>query len=71
MGEGDHRKASKYFKIVALFSTILDILLAITIYFCREGLSRIYTNQDELIPMIKDAYVVMIYILLLHGFAMV
>lgn len=71
MGEGFSKKASDYFKLVALYSFILDIFLGTLIYFCREGLARIFTSDEEIIPMIMNAYSVMILILFIHGIAMV
>jgi MATE family multidrug resistance protein len=43
----------------------------LVVYFCRDILARVFTSQEELIPLIKDAYTVDILILLAHGFAMI
>ena len=71
MGEGLSRKASEYYKLIALYSFLLNLFLGILIFFSRENLARIFTSSEELIPMIKDAYFVDILILLAHGFAMI
>jgi MATE family multidrug resistance protein len=71
MGEGDSYKAGKYYKIVLLFSFALDAFVGLFIIIFRESLARVFTTQEELIVIIKDAYVIMVYILLLHGLAMV
>ena len=71
IGEGNHKKADMYFKLVALYSFLLDLALATTIYFLRDGLARLYTSEENLIPMVTEAYTVMLLILLLHGMAMV
>lgn len=71
IGEGNHKKADYYFKLVALYSFILDSVLAVTIFFCKDGLARLYTSEETLIPLVTGAYDVMLLILLLHGMAMV
>lgn len=71
MGEGLARKASQYFRLVSLYSFLLDLTLGVILYFTRDQLARIFTTQEELIPLIKEGYFVMILILLTHGFAMV
>ena len=71
MGEGDSKKASMYYKLTALYSFLLDLALGLIIILFREQLARVFTTQEELIPMIKEAYIVMVLILLLHGMAMV
>ena len=71
MGEGNHKKANQYFKLVAAFNFILNLLIAIIVYFCRDLLARVYTSNEELIPLISDAYTIMLFILMLHGLAMV
>lgn len=54
-----------------LYSFILDATVGLLVIVFREGLARIFTVQEELIPLIKSGYVVMVYILLIHGMAMV
>ena len=71
IGEGNYKKADSYFKLVALYSFILDSILAITIFFLKEGLASLYTSEENLIPLVTEAYNVMLLILLLHGMAMV
>ncbi len=71
MGEGNSEKAKMYFKLTALYSLILDIFLGGVIYLFREQLARVFTTQEELIPMVMDAYSIMVLILIAHGFAMV
>lgn len=57
--------------MIALYTTLLDFFLAIIIYFTREGLAYVFTNDEEIIPMVIDGYTVMLFILMLHGFAMI
>ncbi|CDW89184.1 na+-driven multidrug efflux pump [Stylonychia lemnae] len=71
MGEGHASKAVSYFRLVALYSLMLNITLGTVIFFTRESIARIFTTSENLIPMIMDGYSVLILILLLHGMAMV
>ena len=52
MGEGNHRKADWYYKLVASYSFLLNILIAAAIYCNTETLARLYTNSEEIIPMV-------------------
>ena len=70
MGEGNHRKANRYFKLVALYNFILDGLIALAIVTNREALASVYTSETSIIPLVTDGYVVMALILMLHGLAM-
>jgi len=60
-----------YFKLVALYNFIINGILALTILAFREGFARIYTNQENLIPLVMDGYSIMCLVLMLHGLAMV
>ena len=71
MGEGDYRKGKLYFKLVALYNFFLNGVIAILVYNFREALSRVYTNDDLLIPLVMQGYTVMTFVLMLHGLAMV
>jgi len=71
MGEGNSKKADMYFKLTALYSFMLNIVVGAAIFLFREGLSRVFTNQMELVPMVMDAYCIMVLVLLTHGMAMV
>ena len=71
MGEGDYKKGKMYYKLVALLNFVLNLIIAASIYFNRELVARVYTTSEELIPMVKDAYTVMIVNLFFYGFAMV
>jgi Na+-driven multidrug efflux pump len=53
MGEGDSHKANKFFRLTFLYSFILNATIGMFIIYFREGLARIFTNQEELIPLIK------------------
>jgi multidrug resistance protein, MATE family len=71
MGEGSSRKAAMYYRLTLIYSFLLDALVGFFIVAFRENLAHVFTTQEELIPMVKDAYIVMVLILLLHGLAMV
>ena len=45
IGKGNHIQAEAYFKLVILYTLILDGILAITIFFMREGLASVYTSE--------------------------
>lgn len=71
MGEGNHKKARRYFLLVALYNLVLDGLIALAVVTFSEGLAGVYTSEASIIPLVTDGYAVMALILMLHGLAMV
>jgi multidrug resistance protein, MATE family len=74
MGEGDHRKANQYFKLVALYNLILNGLIGLWMHVDREGLAHLFTSAETgeaTKQMIMEGYSVDALVLILHGLAMV
>lgn len=73
MGEGNHRKANQYFKLVALYNLILNGLIGLWMHLDREALAKIFTSAEnaDLVPLIIEAYSIDALIIILHGLAMV
>jgi MATE family multidrug resistance protein len=54
-----------------LYNVILNLLIAGAIFTFRYELARVFTVDETLIPLVTQGYFVMIFVLILHGLAMV
>ncbi len=57
--------------MIATYNIILDGALAGMIVVFRAQLAGVYTNDEEIKELVAEGYMVMVCVLILHGFAMV
>ena len=68
MGRNNANLAKLYYKLIALYNLFANLLLCTGIYFSRNYVSRIFTKNEELWPLIEGpAMIFMLVQLNLHG----